>query len=236
MSKLIIFAPLLFVAACATDPNPSVNANVDTPDELPSVTVGVNAALQTNFWYRPNECFDNSIAFYPVISYSDGASTANVVCQYQFPDGSIVDGCAPVHSIPNLGPVIMTARDTVTGATATYQDNVVGPEHFTATIAVSTAGDTLSWDAHTLYGMTQDTGGVQIVIDPAANVIVDDPSVLTQLAGTVHVTTDGVYSVTVNGYYNFADLATCDATATGSVTVDCNGSSGGTNENGAPST
>ena len=223
MSKLLFVAPLAFATACASDPPPStVGADVQGPP-LAGASINVAPTLYAGFWYRPESCNDNSLMLYPVLRYSDNSSTANVVCQYAFPDGSVVDSCGVTHSIPTPGTVTFTARDTVTGATATYSELLVGPPTLSATIDVTTAGDTLSWDAHTLFGNAQDVGDVAISIDPAANVVETDPALFRQLSGTVHLTTDGTYTVTVQAGVQFADEGGCSTTATGSVDVDCNG-------------
>ncbi|MBV8757920.1 MAG: hypothetical protein JO257_11610 [Deltaproteobacteria bacterium] len=227
MSKLL-FASLALVAACTADAPPSTGADIHVAPVEGVASINVAPTLRAGYWYRPESCAGNLVAFYPVLSYSDGTPTANVVCQYRFPDGTTVDGCGVTHSIPTLGPVVMTARDTVTGATASYSEDVVGPASFSASINVTTAGDMLSWDAHTLLGSAVDVAsGIAITIDPAANVIVNDPAILHSLSGTVHVTADGTYTVTVHASFNYGDEAFCGADASGSIAVDCSGTGSG---------
>lgn len=224
MSKLIVLAPLAFVAACAADPQPAVNGNLDVPAAAGDV-VNALPTLSVGYEQVPESCVDHSVFFMPFISYSDGSSTANVVCQYQFPDGTTYDGCATTHSIPDLGAVILTAHDTVTGATATYQDIIEGPATLTASVTLTTAADTLTWHADTLYGNNQ-AGDVSISISPAANVIVDDPNVFDQRDGTVHVTADGTYTVTAHASIGFGEYGGCGTDASASIDVDCNGTPG----------
>ena len=226
MSKLIVLAPLAFVAACATDPQPSVGGDVEVPPAA-AVVDPPPATLSGSYEMIPESCDDHSVMFIAHPSYSDGSSTANVSCEFQFPDGAAVEGCGVTHSIPDAGPVVLVVHDNVTGATAYYTDVAQGPASFSLTLDVTTTGDTLTWHAHSLYGTVENQGDVVISIDPAANVVETDPRLFQQYDGTVHVTTDGTYTVTANADVRFPDFGACGRFASASIAVDCSGTSPG---------
>lgn len=225
MRSKLLTAPFVLLAACAADVDlnpPTITADASaTPTVTGDAPADAVPTLTGSFEFRPQSCGDHSVFFRAHAFYSDGSPTDHVICQYEFADGSLADGCGISHAVPELQPVVLMLRDTVTGATASYQDNVVGPDSFGATVDVTTAGDTLTWHAHTLYGAAEDVGSVVISISPADTVLVDDPAVFTQRDGTVHVSADGTYTVTVQAGIQFADEGGCGASASASVDVNC---------------
>ena len=167
--KMIVVAPLAFVAACASDPHPSVNGDVSVPP--PAGDVGNTLpTLSASFEMIPESCDDHSVQFIAHPLYSDGSSTANVSCLFQFPDGSAVEGCGVTHSVPDLGAVTLVVHDNVTGETATHTDQAQGPASFSLRLDVTTSADTLTWHAHAFYGAADNPGDIVISIGPAANV------------------------------------------------------------------
>jgi hypothetical protein len=215
------FAPVVLLAACATQDAPSPPA-VDGPNApLAGEVSGTDApTLRGAFEYFPESCADHSVFFAARHYYSDGTSADDVSCQYQFADGTLADGCGVTYSLPDPQLVVLTMRDNVTGATATYQDTVVGPASFVATVDVTSDVDSLTWHAKAMYGAA-DTGTVQISISPADTVIVDDPAIFTQRDGTVRVSAPGTYTVTVQAGVDFGEQGGCMTSASASVDVTC---------------
>jgi hypothetical protein len=222
MSKMIVLAPLAFVAACAADPQPSVGGDVQVPPAAEVVDPPL-PTLYGSYEMIPESCDDHSVMFIAHPFYSDGSSTANVSCLFQFPDGTAVEGCGVTYPMPDPGPVVLVVHDNVSGATATYTDFAQGPASFSLSVDVTTSGDTLTWHAHSLYGSAVNSAVLNVAIDPAANVVETDPALFHQFDGTVHVTADGTYTVTVNGAVDFAEFSACGRFASASVTVDCSG-------------
>ena len=226
MSKLIVVAPLAFIAACASDPQPSVNGDVSVPPAAGDV-VNALPTLAASFEMIPESCDDHSVQFIAHPFYSDGSSTANVSCLFKFADGTEVEGCGVTRSVPDQQAVTLVVHDNVTGETATSTDVAQGPASFSLTIDVTTSADTITWHAHSLYGTAVNAADLNIYIDPAANVVETDPALFHQFDGTVHVTTDGTYTVTANAAVNFAEFNACGTFASASVVVDCSGASNG---------
>lgn len=215
------FAPAVLLAACASEAAPTPPA-VDGPDATVAGEVSGNAAptLHGSFEYFPESCDDHSVFFAARHFYSDGSSADNVACQYQFADGTLADGCGVTHSLRDPQLVTLTMRDNATGATATYQDNVVGPASFVATLDVTSDVDLLTWHAQTRYGAA-DAGTVEISISPADSVIVDDPAIFTQRDGTVRVSAPGTYTVTVQAGIDLGEQGGCMTSTSASVDVTC---------------
>ena len=226
MSKLLLVAPQAFAAACVSDPPTSIGANVqDAVDPVPASGDGT-PTLYGSFETIPDSCDEHSLLFTAHPFYSDGSPTTNVTCEFQFPDGSTIEGCGGSHSVPDLTLVKLVLRDTVTGATRESEDLVQGPASYSVSVDVTTSGDTLTWHAHTLYGTQVNRGLIEVSIDPAANVVEQDVLLFRQFDGTVHVTADGTYTVTVNAAVNFPEYTACDRSASASGDVDCSGGNG----------
>ena len=213
MKKLLLVPVLL--AACA-DVKQGDEVTVGAPVEDDGA--GNNETFETptliaGFISEPGACSDNSALIEGHVGYSDGSSNENVVCQLVFEDGSTVDSCFASRTFLKPEKVILIATDTVTLATARYEDTVMGRLSFNASLDVTTEGLSISWNADAIYGTNGGAGRTRISIEPAANVIVDDPAIFDQPTGTVAVTAAGTYTVRVDASIQFADVGSCGATA-----------------------
>src|SRR5688572_21807508 len=157
--KKLLLVPAILLAAC-TENSALPEEPVSTESGQSTGGVGGGAdnegfdtpTLFANIATDPGDCFDSSALVYGTYYYSDGSSTENVVCQLIFADGTTSDSCFASRPFPEPELVTLVVRDTVTLAEGRTSQTVVGPESFTATLAVTTDGLTISWEAHTFYG------------------------------------------------------------------------------------
>jgi hypothetical protein len=212
MTSKLLFVPCALLIGCAdvrtsTSPAGQVDVNAAEPPEASRPT------LSGGFIFEPESCADHSVFLRAHFSYSDGSSTDNVKCQYEFADGSVADGCALVKSLPDLGPVTLRLHDDVTGAELQAQEIVGGPASFSAKLDVTTDGDSIVWHARPVYGTADNVSGadVHITITPADNLVVDDPSIFDQRDGSVGVTASATYTIAVDAGINFGDVGGCSA-------------------------
>ena len=236
MNKLLL-VPVMLLAACVAKPEVvTEETGTETGQSIGGVGGGADnevfdtPRLVASILQDPASCDDNSAYVYGVYSYTDGSSTENVVCQFIFADGTTSDGCFAVHSFPEPENVILVVRDTVTLAETRFEEVVVGPESFTASLDVTSAGLTINWQAHTLYGTAQDVTGVRISIDPAANVVETDPDLFSQYSGTATVTAPGTYTVKLQTSITFGEEGGCGAEIEKTVEVVGDGGGGGGGE------
>jgi hypothetical protein len=226
MTKLLL-VPALLLAACIDDLRPEEdqvtgNAEGDTAGSGLQGPTAVEKTLWAGFVQEPLDCVDHSLRLIGHWGYSDGTRPTNVSCLFTLPDGTVLSDFCFVSPSLEVGAVVtFTLTDLDTGAVATYSEFAQGPASFETTVDVSTDGLTLSWDAHTAYGNIVDDGRVRVTISPSENVILGDPSVLEQYAGTVSVTEPGTYTVAVRGFMQFPDVGGCSADAEATVEVAC---------------
>jgi hypothetical protein len=216
--KKLLFASALVLTACADDPVPDLDQPV-TDAVVDASATSVDAterALTASFVTTPAACDSAEVSFEATTAYSDGTPVASPVCHYDFGDGTSGDSCSAVHSYAT-GPgdsltnanVTLTVTDAATGATATFTDVVLPPGNFDASLNASSDGLTISWEKHAFY-VDGEIGVGPISIEPAQNVIVDDPSVLQQGTGTVRVTEPGTYVVRAHAAI-FPGVQNCEA-------------------------
>lgn len=236
MRKAFVLPVLGLMAACGMQPDEGDLTTIADAQEEQEHETGSGGEEETPtareirafFYYEPRDCADNSVYITGRVTYADDGSLVDAAtCRFQFEDGTEVSGgCSITHSAPTLQNVTMIAIDPVTGATATSIDQVQGPSSYSATVAVTTNDLSLSWDANAVYGdVDGDFGRVTVTIEPSANVIISDPSVLQQFEGTVTVTAPGTYTVTVNAAASIGETGACLATAQSTIEV-CHDSDG----------
>jgi hypothetical protein len=224
MKKPLI--PILFLAACALehddDAHDQVGTTAETGGEETTPTPDDDRpTLLASFYYEPADCSDHSVYFNPILFYSDGSSTDDVICRYELADGSVFDGCRGAHPVPSLQNVVMIAHDPVTGATSRFEQLVNGPRTLGAKLDVTADGLTISWQADAPYDGVPGIGSVELAFDPADNVIVGDPGLLRQREGSVRVTEPGTYTVFLNARIGFAEGFGCLTQTQKTVEVGC---------------
>jgi hypothetical protein len=232
--KKLLLVPAIFVAACVD--KPAVVTEEPTATETGQSTGGLGGGadnedfdtptLVAGFLQDPLDCDGNTVILVAHYGYTDG-SAGEFTCQYVFADGSTIDDCIAIRSFPNGELVTLIVRDSSRGVETRYQDAVVGPQNFSATLDVTSNDLTITWDAHTLYGNFVDGNDVHISIEPASNVVETDPAFFTQFTGTAHVTQPGTYTVKLVATITFGEEGGCNAFVDKTVDVVGNGGGGG---------
>jgi hypothetical protein len=226
--KKLLFVPAIMFAACVDKPAIDEPVSTETGQGIGSDYEQFDTpVLVAGFLQDPGSCDDSSASLLAHYWYSDGSPTDNVVCQYIFADGSTSDGCFASRSFPEAEKVILVVRDTVTLAETRAEDIVEGPEHFSATLDVTSSGLSIAWDAHTLYGTYADINDVFISIEPADKVVETDPAFFAQLSATAHVTEPGTYTVKLFSSITFGEEGGCAAFVDKTVEVVADGGGGG---------
>ena len=223
MTRLLL-APALLFAACTDSLPPETdvtgaaegqNDGSPEPDDADTALPLVVAISQD-----PGDCVDHTVRLVGRFAYADGTVPENVSCRFTHADGTVLsDQCFAWPSMEVGALVTLTVTDLDTGAVGSAVDFAQGPASFGTTLTVSTSGSTLSWDAHTDYGGVLDVGSIRISISPSANVIVPDPTVPLERAGSVTVTEPGTYTVTAEGSIQFGEEGGCGATAVQTIEV-----------------
>jgi hypothetical protein len=223
--KKLLLVPVVLLAACADVKPDDGQVVVGTAVDDDGGGGGGGAdnenfrTLTAGFITEPAECNDHSTRIEGHFGYSDGSLADNVTCQLLFEDGTSVEGCFAVHSFAEPQNVTLIATDSVTGATATYEEVVSGPLSFSATLDVTSSGLSISWNADAIYGTSPGVGQTLVSIEPAANVIVNDPAIFQQRTGTVEVTAAGTYTVTVGATLQFAEVGGCFASVDKTIDI-----------------
>ena len=239
MMKLIL--PALLLAACGDNLHPDedqLGGNAETdPTESPDVPPDPTdppddppprGDLFAGFFYEPSDCVDHSVRIHARYGYPDGTPVPNAICRFSLGDGTVIaetpstsdtQNCFIVYPFPEPELLVFTVIDTDTGAVASHQEVLEGPETFTVALDATSDGLSIAWDARTEYDGVPNIGSVLISITPSENVIVDDPAVFRQPIGAVRVTQPGTYTVRVGASIGFADVGGCGASAEQQVTV-----------------
>ena len=230
MKKLLV--PALLLAACGVEPIKEEHTTVtaddtdkdgepETPPDAPDVPETPDPNFYAFFISGPNTCEDHSQWFEGRFGYVDGTEIENALCRYEVGGSVVAETCYAEIPLPTAQEVVLIVTDPVTGAVARFEEIVQGPKSFSTDIKVASDGTSITWEAHTDYGGVADVGNVQITITPSENVIIDDPSVLRQLTGTVRVTQPGTYTVRVGASIQFAELGGCGASVEKTIEVTC---------------
>jgi hypothetical protein len=219
--KIKLLLPALLLAACGDNLQPDVDQTLSGAEESTEAADAPAGSLTVSFHREPLACDDHSQLFLGSVYDENGIFVVDAICEYAFSDGTTASGCRTVHSFPTAQSVTLTAIDPATGATGSYSESAFGPESFAATLDVTSDGLSISWVAHTSYGERLDLDEVQIRIEPAANVIVDDPNVFRSYAGSVNVTAAGTYAVHLDAYTDIGADNTCNATAEQTIEITC---------------
>lgn len=223
MKKLLLVPALLF-AACGDNLTPDedqiapTNTSESDAGEAPADTPELIASFTT----APVNCDLHSVRFEGRYAYADGTAVDNPICHYDFGDGTSADTCSVVHEFSDvLSNVVFTVEDPATGAVASATDLVLPPKDFDASLLATSDGLSISWEAHSYYD-GGDFGNLEISIDPAEQVIVDDPAVFTYGLGSVRVTAAGTYTVKLHTETGFGDPGGCEVDLVQLVEVICN--------------
>jgi hypothetical protein len=201
-----------------TDALIPAGADAVTPSEEPPNEDA--PTLFAGFIYDPASCDDHSVRFYG--HASDGSSNfLDVVCHWDFGDGTTGDGCMIEHPLPSPSNVVLTVFDPVSGATGRFEEVVTGPLSFDASFDVTSSGLSISWHASTQYGPYVDPASVRMEIQPAEKVVVSHPSVLSLYDGSVGVTEAGTYTVKLYAVMTLGETAGCSKQVERTITVAC---------------
>ena len=177
--------------------------------------------LVVTFSTDPLDCDDHNVSFLVNVLQADPPLTEEPICRYEFADGTTELGCGVIHSLPTPQLVTLTARHPVTGAIGRDEQLVAGLSSWDATADVTTDGQTISWDVQTLYGDTPGLGSLQVISIEPSDKVVEIVSSADPFQGSARVSEPGTYTVTLNAFIQFGEVAGCSRFITKTIEVIC---------------
>lgn len=173
-------------------------------------------------------CSGHNVWLAAQASYPDGTVVENPICQFTLEDGTTLDGCVAVPALPTAQNVVLTVTDPATGATGTYEQVVIGPGSFDATLEAHASDHAIHWNITSNYDGMMAAGDVitaSAAFDPNdERVLLPDPKRVTTSSGVVSVSEVGTYQIVLQTGIHFASGGGCAHRIETTVTVFCDGS------------